>query len=138
MKNALRRRITPFVPFSTMIEDADGGKFEVHFKLSFDFNALALIEEKTGLSALTGEVFSVPTARNTIVLLWAAIQENHPEYAGEEGLQVIGSLLSLGNAKEALQAVQAAFLASLPKDRADALKNATNEGDENPNAQSAQ
>jgi hypothetical protein len=135
MKNALRRRITPFVPFSTMIENADGGKFEVNFKLSFDFNALALVEEKTGLNALSGEVFSKPSARNTVVLFWAAIQENHPEYAGEEGLHAVGSLLGLGNAKDALSAVNAAFVASLPKDKQE-LSGA--EGGETPNAQSAQ
>lgn len=134
MKNALRRRITPFVPFSMTVEDADGGKFEVHFKLAFDFNSYALFEEKTGLSVLTGGAFGKPSARNTLVLLWAAVQIYQPEYAGDTGLSAIGSMLSLDMAPAAVAAVEAAFLASLPKGRLEELEAA---GGETPNVQSA-
>lgn len=140
-KSNLRRRITPFVPFSTLVENADGGKFELNFKLSFNFNAMALVEEQTGLSMLTGEIFSKPSAKHTTVLLWAAIQENHPEYAGQDGLETIGSILTLTSAKDALNAIQKAFVASLPKDKAEQLEKAATdpsaEGGEDPNAQAA-
>jgi hypothetical protein len=136
-KSNLRRRITPFVPFSTTVENADGGKFELNFKLSFNFNAMSLVEEQTGLSMLTGEVFEKPSAKNTTILLWAAIQENHPEYEGQEGLETIGSYLTLASAKEALSAIQKAFVASLPKDKAEQLAKGSAEGGEDPNAQAS-
>ncbi len=134
-KSNLRRRITPSVPFSTSVENADGGKFELNLRLSFNFNAMALVEEKTGMSMLTGEVFQHPSAKNTTVLLWAALLENHPEYEGDEGLDAVGTYLNLTNAKDALAAIQAAFVASLPKSTAEQIKSA--EGGEDPNAQAA-
>lgn len=121
-KSPLRRRITPSVPFTLQVEDADGSKFELNFKISFDFNAMSLVEETTGLSMMSGEVFSEPSATKTKVLLWAGIQANHPEYAGKEGLDTIGSLLNLDSGKDALLAITEAFFAALPKEKAAQLK----------------
>jgi hypothetical protein len=121
-KSALRRRITPSVPFTLKVEDADGSKFELNFKLSYDFNAMALVEEKTGLSMMSGEVFANPSAKKTTVLLWAGIQANNPDYAGDEGLDAIGTLLNISTAAEALLAITEAFFAALPKEKADAIR----------------
>jgi hypothetical protein len=132
------------VPLELSVENADGSKFVLNFKLSFDFNAMALVEQETGLSMLTGSVFQRRTANMTKVLLWAAIQENHPEYEGAEGLSVVGSLLDLESATKALVAINDAFLASLPKEKAEQLRkdaeteenSKPKEGDD-PNVQSA-
>lgn len=121
-KKALRKRITPSVPLSLTITNGDDSSFVVSFLLTFDFNAMALVEANTGLSMLTGEVFVNPNATKISILLWAAVQTNQPEYEGEEGLEAIRSFLTTDNVTEVLKAVDAAFLAALPKERAEELK----------------
>lgn len=121
------------------MEDADGSAFEVNFRLSYDFNAMALVEEKTGLSMMSGTIFANATARKTQVLLWAGIVANNPDYAGDEGLEVIGTYLSLDNAAKALDAIMEAFFMSLPKQRAEELKKLKDakEADPTPTEQAA-
>ena len=120
--NALRRRITPTVPLVLHVEDSDRGSFDVSFRLAFDLNAMALVEEKTGLNMLTGEAFKEPNASRTSILLWAAVQENNPEYAGDGGLYAIRSFLTLSNAQEVLTAINEAFIAALPREQVAAMK----------------
>lgn len=123
-KSALRRRITPSVPFTLHWEDADNSKQSISFRLSYDLNALTLVEEQLGKSMFTevGEVLDNPSAKNASVLLWAAVQENHPEYAGEEGLHAIRSMLTVGSSKEAAVACSDAYLSQLPSDMVAKLK----------------
>jgi len=118
------------------VENHDGSSFQLSLKLSFDFNAMALVEDKLGMSMLSGEVFENPSAKHTMVLLWAAMQENHPEYEGEDGLECVGTMLNLKSAKEALEAITKAFVASLPKSKVDELNSKPKEGDD-PNVPSA-
>jgi hypothetical protein len=136
MKSPLRRRVSPTVPFTLKVEDANGDKFEQSFRLSYDFNTLPLVEEKTGKSMLTqvGEIMDNPSVTNVSILLWAAVLENHPEYQGEEGLRTIRYNLTLATAKVALDACKEAFLLQLPADQVARLKGAVN--DELPLAQS--
>ena len=121
-QSPLRRRITPSVPFHLKVEDADGGSFTLSFKVSYDFNAMALVEEVTGMSMITGDVFDNPSCSNISALLWAGIQENHPDYAGQKGLQAIRSCLNIATATEALKAINEAFLLALPKEQADLIR----------------
>jgi len=118
MKSPLRRRIAPSVPFVLEWTNADGTKVSESFQLSYDFNSLALVEEALGKSMLLdiGEVFHErPTVKSVSVLLWAAVQENHPEYEGPEGLFVLRSNLTVKSAKAVKEACQEAFMAQLPK-----------------------
>jgi hypothetical protein len=118
----IRRRITPSIPFTMRVENADKSSFELDLRLSFDFNALALVEQKTGINMLTMEVFDSPSVTTMSALLWAAIQENHPEYEGDEGLSTVRSWLTLANTAEVFKALTDAFLATLPKEKADAVR----------------
>src|SRR5208282_369636 len=121
-KTALRKRITPSAPVTIKVENSDGSSFELSWRLTFDFNTMALVEEHTGLSMLTGEVFSNPDARRVSVLLWAAALEHQPEYEGMEGLEAIRSYLTIANTADVLHALDNAFMASLPKEKADELR----------------
>lgn len=125
MKSALRRRITPSVPFTLHVEDANGDKFSISFRLSYDFKALTLVEELTGKSMLTevADVFNEnPTVKNVSILLWAAVRENHPEWADEDGFDAIRANLTLATAKEALAACTEAFVKQLPAEQVARMK----------------
>jgi hypothetical protein len=99
------------------------GKFEHSFKLCFDFNALALIEKHLGVNLLVqfSQIFSI-SASSVSVFLWAAIQAQHPEYEGEEGLAVVRSYLNIANFEAAAVKVQEAFKLSLNKEQLDRVE----------------
>jgi len=113
------------------VKNHDGSSFELAFRLTFNFNAMALVEEHTGLSMFDGSVFKKPSATTLSVMLWAGIQENHSEYEGIEGLKAIRSYLSLENVKVAQNAINEAFLASLPEAQAAAIRKAAEEAAKN-------
>ncbi len=118
MKSPLRRRISSPVPYVLEYTNADGTKISETFKLSYDFNSLALVEETLGISMLLdiGAVLDNPSVKNVSVLLWAALQEYHPEYEGEEGLRIVRSNLTMASAKDARVACTKAFIKQLPPD----------------------
>ncbi len=128
--SALKKRIAPSVPLSLDLTDDTGGKFTKNFKLSFDFNAKAEIEERTGLNMLTAQVWTNLSAKVLSVMLWAAVLANHPEYRTkdekgnetDEGLEVIRSYMELSNTDAIYEALWDSYFLSLPKDRRDALE----------------
>ena len=76
------------------------------------------------------EVFENPTCDNVSILLWAALQENHPEYRegrdekdGGKGLAVVQQNLTLGQAKAAKDACEEAFIKQLPDAQLEKLLN---------------
>lgn len=113
----IENRMLKGVPFILNVE-TEAGEEQLSFRLVFDFNALALVEEKTGYSLLSGTIFNHLDVRVSTVLFWAAVQQRQPEYAGDEGLKVVGTLLSLKNINDAQLAVQEAFLQALPEEQA--------------------
>jgi hypothetical protein len=119
----LRRRIAPSVPLSLKIIDDGGDTFTVNLHLRFDFNVLARIEEKTGLTMLSGkDMWSNLTASVLSVMLWAAAIPSSPEYDGDEGLEILRSYLDKDAADQASTALMEAYLLFLPKNEADILR----------------
>jgi len=137
MKSPMRRRISPSVPFTLTFED-EQGKASFSFKLAYNFNSLALVEEKLGVSMLTdiGEIIDAPTVQNVSVLLWAAVQENHADdYAGEDGLETIRMNLTIAQTKDALNACSRAYVKQLPAEQQERIARivaAKEEGSEAP------
>jgi hypothetical protein len=131
------KRLVPSTPL-TLTFDADGGVRTLSVRLAFDFNAFALIEGKTGLNMLRGDLFRQLNATNLVVALWAALQLNNPEYSGDEGLEFLGSIVDLSNSADIGTAVKEAFLLCLSKDArekiqaAEAKADAGSEGSGNP------
>lgn len=119
-RTAVRQRITPSVPFILKVKDANKDAFEQSFQVAFDFNALCLVEKHLGINALTqfGKLLEEPSASAIVVLLWAGIQKNHPDFDGDEGLEVLGANLTLESAKPAFAACLEALLAQLPEEQA--------------------
>lgn len=129
MQTTLKRRIAPSVRLTLALEDQLGNLHPYEFLLCFDFNAIALIEERTGIGVLDGEIWSIlqpkkagaketlarnkPSLAATIsVMFWAVVQANHPELEGEEGLRTIRSHMDPQNTQKILEGVAEAFAAT--------------------------
>jgi hypothetical protein len=61
--------------------------------LRFDFNALALFEEATGLNTLENSMWDQVNARNLRALLWAALRHEDKTLSLED----VGSMISAQN-----------------------------------------
>lgn len=133
----LKRRIAPSVPLTLTLTDDNGAEFAREFRLSFDFNAAALVEDKTGLNLLTAEVWVKLTSSNLSILFYASLLAHHPEYgkvgdegcthATDTGLEIVRSYMDVGNTDQIHEAVWNAYFLSLPKEKRDALERAKRE-----------
>lgn len=115
--SVIRKRLTPGYPFALEVELDGGDKQTIGLRLNYDMNSACLVEDRTGFPGLSGKIFNSLTAVNVTILLWAMVQANHPEYAGDEGLAEIRSLLTLRNSAAVSDAVQECFIRNLPDDR---------------------
>jgi hypothetical protein len=139
-KSVLRRRITPSVPFTFNVENADGSKLTHSVKLAYDLNSLALLEEASGCNLLRdmGLLFNNPSVSLVTAMVWAGLQINHAEdFGGKEGLELVRNFLTLPQLKDALTQCIEAFLSQLPKEKADAIKASAEGKQEDPLAQGA-
>lgn len=125
---ALRRRIAPSVPLEISFSD-ENGEFTRAYRVAFNLNVLAEISEKTGLSALSFDLWTKLDARVLRAMLWAALLPNHPEFdthdrngRTDEGIETIGSWLQGDNQENAARALWDAYLLYLPKDQAELLR----------------
>jgi hypothetical protein len=116
---ALKRRIAPSTPLSLDLDrEGSSGKLRLDFKLCFDMNAGAAIQEKTGLLLTDVGIWAhigEPKAMGAI--FWAALLANHPDYNSDEGLEVARSYIQESNAGEIVDALWAAYLAFLPAEK---------------------
>lgn len=110
------------MPVKLELEDADGTKFTRNFRVSFDFNVLARIEEHTKLKMLGMGVWGQLSASVVSVMFWAAIIPNEPDYDSELGLEVIRSYIGLDNVDVITEALWDAYLLNLPKAKAEELR----------------
>jgi hypothetical protein len=122
--------LTPSVPLELRINDANG-EHVLNFRLLFNFDAYALVEASANINMLMpGLVFKLlgdpagPGATLLSVLLWAAIVNSNQdsEYAGESGLQAVRSYLNYDNSARVAEALQEAFLFTLPEEQQKALR----------------
>lgn len=117
MQQALKRRIVPSFPLALNLTDDDGTKQTLNFRLSFDYNAFALIQDRTGLEMATGDVWRNLRGSVLSVVFWAALLAHHQEYRGDEGLEVIRSYMDAGNTDQITEAILDAYIASLPEEK---------------------
>ena len=131
-KQALQRRIRPSVPVTLEFGDE-----KISFNLSFDFNTLARIEEKTGLKTLNIFTIWIEMSASVLgVMFWAAVCNKHPEYDDAEGLVILRSMLDPANADRVADALWKAYMLFLPVDKRELMENARakalEEGEKNP------
>ena len=132
----IRRLVAPTYPLTLEFED-ELGKFVKNFRLLFDFNTLARIEAKAGISTLSVAVWAKLNSTLLAVMLWSACQKHSPEYAGDEGLEVIGEYLSMSVADKVAAALWEAYLLGYDKERREILRKlreSAQKGEEVPNA----
>lgn len=126
----VRRWLSPSVPLTLELAGDNGSKDTLALKVSFDMNAAALVQEYSGFSLLNGQAFKhIGEAKVQKVILWAGLLANQPEYGTAEGLEAVGSYLTLVNAEAAIGAMTEAYLLFIPKDRADAIRAAAAEAE---------
>jgi hypothetical protein len=114
----IKRRVAPSVPLKLDLEDDSGAKFSKEFRLSFDFNAAALIQEKTSLKLTefsSWRHIDEPIFQS--VMFWAAVLAQSPEYEGDEGLSVLRSYMDEKNSEAIVEALWQAYLLYLPKEK---------------------
>ena len=126
-QKVLRLRIPPSVPLALELVDDGGAKFTQTFRLGFNANVAAKIEEKTGFSITDFSIWAhVAESKVLRAMAWAAILPLHPEYdtvdihggPSSEGLEVIGSYIDESNSDDVFEALWAAYLLSVdPKKR---------------------
>jgi hypothetical protein len=130
-KVQIQKWLSPSVPFILKVDGPNGASKEFSFQLCLDFNALGMVEKYTGIPLTNPSlIFRQLTVNNIQVLLWAAVQAYHPEYAGDAGLEVIGSLLNFRNSGSAVDATWEAFLLAVPEETAARLRAAVKDAQE--------
>jgi len=70
-------------------------KLDKERHLKFGLKALKSIEKASGQSALSGEFWSVPTATNFSILLWAGLLHEDPELTIEQVDELVDNYSSL-------------------------------------------
>jgi len=122
---ALRKRLTPSVPFTIEFTDTKG-TYRQPVQLAFDFNALAAVEEATGVNLLNNYLYIYKMdAINVSLFFWAALLAYQPEYADKDGLEKVRSFLDFGNWEPAAIAVIEAFKLSLSPAQRQVIEDAT-------------
>ena len=111
----LKKRIAPSVPVSLELSDGEGTNVSLGLRLSYDFNAVTRIEEKTGLNLLNLASWNNLNATALGVMFWAGLIARQPEYAGDEGLEVARSYIDLGNQAYIQEQIVNAWTACIPK-----------------------
>jgi hypothetical protein len=130
MNSALRRRIAPSVPLTLELLDDGGATFKREFRLAFDFNVCATIEEKTGVNVLDAIDFlkRLISPKTISVYFWAALLPHHPEYDEPEGLRVVRSYMDESNLEKISEAVVDAYLQYCPEKKRNALREIIEKG----------
>jgi hypothetical protein len=125
---ALRRRVAPSAPLEISFSD-ENGSFTQTYRVAFDLNVFAEISEKTGVPALSLDLWTKLDARVLRAMLWAALLPNHPEFdtrdrkgRTNEGIETIGSWLDGDNQERSAHALWEAYLLYLPDDQAEELR----------------
>jgi hypothetical protein len=78
--------------------------------LRFDFNALSLFEETTGLNSLDASIWSSLNAKSLRAMLWAALKHDDPSLTQEQ----VGAMLHSGNIGYITERITEAYKASTP------------------------
>lgn len=79
-------------------------------KLLFNFNAMVLFEEATGISILNQSVWSNLTAKNIRALVWACLVHEDKMLT----LEQVGEMLGLGNLEEITEKLALAWANAMP------------------------
>lgn len=126
-KQPIERRIYPSHPVTLELEE---GKTAT-FNLTFNFDAIIRVEQKTGLKLLEKSILSEMLSLTVLsAAFWGSACENHPEYETDEGLRALRSLLNdQDNLEKVSVALWESYLLCLPKKRREALIKAKEEAD---------
>jgi hypothetical protein len=82
------------------------------YRMDMNFNALALIEEETGISLMSGADLkaALSSVKNIRVIIWACLVDHQPNMTKQD----VGRLCGLDNMNELLAAIDAVISQALP------------------------
>lgn len=78
--------------------------------LRFDFNALSLFEETTGLNSLDATIWGSLNAKNLRAMLWSALKHEDPGLTQEQ----VGEMIHTGNIAYVTERITEAYKSSTP------------------------
>jgi hypothetical protein len=78
--------------------------------LRFDFNALSLFEEATGLNSLDGETWQKLNARSLKAMLWSALKHEDDAIT----LSQVGAMIHKGNVSYITEKITEAYKGAAP------------------------
>ena len=118
-KQPIERKIYPSYPVTVDLED---DKQET-FNLTFNFDAIIRVEQKTGLKLLDKSILAEMMSLTVLsAAFWGAVCENHPEYESDEGLRTLRSILNdPDNLAKVSEAIWESYILCLPKKLREAL-----------------
>ena len=114
-----------------MLEEPGSGHYKLELKLAFDMNAAAAIQEKTaeprtdfrGYLLTDFYIWSrIGEPKLLKAMFWAALLAHQPEYDSAEGFDTAGTFIQENNAQQIVDALETAYYAFLPKDKAEKIQ----------------
>jgi len=124
----LTKLLAPTVPLTLSVDD---GAHKLELNLAWTMRGVILLESKlrnlgVDLNVLQNpsEFWSTLDCTKLALGVWCMSQQDHPEYADEEGFEIITSFLVVDNYGDAATALKSAFLESLSKSRREEIKKA--------------
>lgn len=81
------------------------------YTLSCDLNAMALVEEESGLNLLQSEFWVNISATNLRLVFWAWLQGFHPEITKKD----TGKLIDMGNIEYITEKAMEVWMKAMPK-----------------------
>lgn len=126
--------LAPSVPLALEVE-GDPSPIRLELRLAWTMRAAITIESslkahgaEVNILQSPGEFWKSLDCTRLAIGIWACASQDQPQYADEEGLEVIESFLTLDNYEAACAALKSAFLESLSKKRRDEILKAEAEG----------
>ena len=131
-KQPIERKLYPSYAVTLQVEDGE----PVSFNMTFNFDALIRVEEKTGLQLLDKNIIAeMMSLRVMSAAFWGAVCENHPEYDSDTGLLALRSLLNdTDNLAKVEKALWESYLLCLPRKRREQIIKAREEFEKNEKA----
>jgi len=115
-------------PTTPLVLEVEGGH-RLEIDLAWTMRAVILIESRLRLQGIEINALQNPSSFWTnldctmlAIGLWACAIQEQPEYADEDGFEVISSFIVTDNYAAAATALKSAFLESLSKERRDEIK----------------
>jgi hypothetical protein len=121
--SALKRRVAPAASLTLDYVDHSGARTKKQLLLSFDFNSAARVQELTDYRLTDLSIWTHITEPILLrAMLYCSLLAHQPEFATEDGLEIVGSWMDESNQAAIVTALEEAYLLWLPKEKREFLE----------------